>query len=217
MYLISRKTLQEISSASRKWQRKVSMCWLWDNCWLSMWCGKKKKLKKLGCGKPVFKALGNSLCFKSPLFILSQSLGRKKAWLQTQNQTAGSYTEHGSQVLLDQYFQSPSRIPLEEILWIRSLHKQMLDRFLWQMRCRSLRVMGSWNNLCQGSQEKGRYLHWKRGPSSAAVRARLRMQVEIFIFPGYICHCWNYCCLPVVGRKLWARFCRLVSWSLLTD
>jgi len=50
---------------------------------------KKKKHKKLGYGKPFFKALGNSLYFKSPLFILSQSPRSKKS--QTPNPKPDSW------------------------------------------------------------------------------------------------------------------------------
>lgn len=54
---------------------------------------KKKNLKKIRLCKAFFRALRNSLCFRSPLVTLSQSLGREKAQLQTPNQTVGSYTE----------------------------------------------------------------------------------------------------------------------------
>lgn len=109
-----------------------------------------------------FEAFRNSLCFRSTLFILSQSLGRKRAQLQTQNQTLGNYTEHGNQVILDQYFQIPFQdFFRRDSLWIRSLHKQMPDKSVSGMKYWRLRIIGHWNNFCQDSGEKGRCLHWK--------------------------------------------------------
>ena len=82
-------------------------------------------------------------------------LEAKKAKLQTQNQTVDSYTEHGSQVLLDQYFQIPLQDSIRrDTLWIRSLHKQMPDKLASGMRCRRLRVSGSWNNFLSGLPRK---------------------------------------------------------------
>lgn len=130
---------------------------------------KKKNLKRIRFCKAVFKALGSRLCFRSPLVILSQSLGRKKAQLQTRKQTAGSYTEHSSQILLGQHFQVPFKDSFRiATLCIRSLRKQMPDKFVSGVRCGRLMVIGNWNNFCQDLQGKGGCLYWKHSPLSAA-------------------------------------------------
>lgn len=87
---------------------------------------------------------------RSPMFILSQSVGRKKGQVQTPTQTAGTRTEHSSLTLRGHHFQIPYQDSFRrDVLWIRHLLEQMPDKFVTAMRCRRMRVTGSWHDFCQ--------------------------------------------------------------------